>query len=79
MEVPEKIYVHVKDGKALNTWNSMWIGVNDVEYIRADTFIEKAEKYLKIQFIEDVSVLAGGAVHINFSTAIKNFVEYMKG
>ena len=44
-----------------------------------DAFTEKAEKYLKSQFIKDVSVLAGGAVNINFSAAIKNFVKYMKG
>ena len=44
-----------------------------------DAFIEKAEKYLKSQFIKDVSVLAEGAVNINFSVTIKNFVKYMKG
>lgn len=43
---PKKIYVHVKDGKTLNTWNREWIGVNDVEYIRTDAFIEKACDYL---------------------------------
>lgn len=46
-EAPEKIYVHVKDGKVRNTWNSTWIGVNDIEYIRTDVFIEKTEKFLK--------------------------------
>ena len=78
MEAPEKIYVHIKNDKILNTWNNVWVGVNDIEYIRTDAFIEKTEKYLKTQFIEDVSVLAGGIVHINFSTAIKNFVNYIK-
>lgn len=51
----------------------------NIEYVRKDTFIKKAEKYLKSQFIKDVSVLAGGAANINFSAAIKNFVKYMKG
>jgi hypothetical protein len=78
-EAPEKIYVHVKKGRILNTWNSEWIGVNDIEYTRTDAFIESAEKYFKTQFINDVSVLSGGVVNINFSTAIKNFVKYMKG
>ena len=41
-EAPEKIYVHVKDGKTRNTWNNEWIGVNDIEYTRTDAFIEKA-------------------------------------
>jgi len=41
---PEKIYIHVKNGKVFNTWNSEWIGVNDVEYTRTNTLIEKACK-----------------------------------
>ena len=45
-----------------------------------DAFIEKAEEYLKNKFIKDVSVLAGGGiVNINFSVAIRNFINYMKG
>jgi hypothetical protein len=52
---------------------------SDIEYIRQDAFIKKAETYLKEKFAKDVSVLAGGAVHINFETAINNFINYMKG
>ena len=52
-EAPEKIYVHVKNGKALNTWNKEWIGVNDIEYIRTDAFIEKACEWLKENFLFD--------------------------
>ena len=48
------------------------------EVTTIDDFIERAEKYLENQFIEDVSVLAGGIVQINFTTEIKNFVNYMK-
>lgn len=48
-EAPEKIYVRVKNGKALNTWNSEWIGVNDVEYTRTDAFIDKAWDWLTNQ------------------------------
>lgn len=44
-----------------------------------DAFIEKAEKYLTEKFINDISVLAGGVVSINFDAAISNFVKYMKG
>lgn len=46
MEVPKKIYVHVKRDKVTNTWNNTWIGVHDVEYIRKDVFIEKAINYI---------------------------------
>ena len=47
MEAPEKIYVHVKGDKVTNTWNSTWIGVHDIEYIRKDAFIEKASKCIE--------------------------------
>lgn len=50
-----------------------------IGYTRTDAFIEKAETYLKEKFAKDVSVLAGGVVHINFETAINNFINYMKG
>ena len=39
---PEKIYVHVKNDKVTNIWNSTFIGVRDIEYTRTDAFIEKA-------------------------------------
>ena len=78
-EAPERIYVHVKDGKIRNTWNSAWIGVNDIEYTRTDAFIEKAKKYLEERFIKDVSVLAGGPVNIQFNQAFEKFINYMKG
>ena len=67
-EAPEKIYIHVKDGKVRNTWNSEWIGVNDIEYTRTDAFIEKALKYVANHF------LAPG-----MDNEIKDFVNYMKG
>ena len=77
MKAPEKIYIqpNAHDG---------WFEINAnsdifVEYVRKDVFIEKAEKYLTEKFINDVSVLAGGAVHINFDSAISNFIKYIKG
>ena len=92
MKTPEKIYIqpNAHDG---------WFEINPnsdifVEYVRKDAFIEKAEKYLTGKFINDVSVLAGEAVHyicariplplgevidINFDSAISNFIKYMKG
>ena len=74
MEAPEKIYVHVKDGKALNTWNSVWIGVNDIEYIRKDAFIEKAcEKLEKCMYD---NLMFQGRLHRE--EVINNFVEDFK-
>jgi hypothetical protein len=79
-EAPEKIYIHVRVNKELGTtWHDKKITNSDIEYVCKDAFIEKAETYLKEKFAKDVSVLAGGAVHINFETAINNFIKYMKG
>ena len=77
---PEKIYVHIKYKPCEITFSEVIEKeCSNIEYIRKDAFIKTAEKYLKTQFIKDVSVLAGGAVNINFSAAIENFVKYMKG
>jgi hypothetical protein len=79
-EAPKKIYIHVRANKELGTtWHGKKITNSDIEYVRKDAFIENAETYLKEKFAKDVSVLAGGAVHINFETAINNFINYMKG
>lgn len=80
-KAPEKIYLfenpitEVPDDK----WLSKRSDKNDIEYVRKDAFIERAKEYLKNKFANDVSVLAGGAFYINFSTAIENFANYMKG
>jgi len=77
---PEKIYLVNDDLNIKREWyKTKQVGFDTTEYTRTDVFIERAENYLKDQFIKDVSVLSGGVVHINFSTAIKNFVNYMKG
>lgn len=52
-EAPEKIYVHIKNNKLTNTWNSIFIGVHDVEYVRRDALIEKALKFLDENFFFD--------------------------
>jgi len=74
-EVPEKIYVSIHSG--IHHYEQK--NDDDIEYTRTDVFIKKIEEYLKNNFVNDVSVLAGGIVHINFSTAIENFIKYMKG
>lgn len=75
-QIPDKIWINpLIDLPKL----SGVIDKDSVQYTRTDVLIEKAEKYLKDKFIEDVSVLAGGPVHIGFSTAIKNFINYIKG
>ena len=70
---PEKIYVHVKDGKAFNIWNSEWIGVNDIEYTRTDALIEKACEFLAGNMKCDGYTLQTKAKFI------RGFRNYMKG
>ena len=80
-EAPEKIYVHVKGNKATNTWNSEWIGVNDIEYTRTDAFIEKAVKFMeKIDDVDEYSWYneeehAAGITE----KCIEDFKNYIKG
>ena len=83
MEAPEKIYL--QDSMSTDTIGDLWpewfdakVSDNSIEYTRTDAFIEKAEKYFTEKFIKDVSVLAGGPVHINFDAAFSNFIKYMK-
>ena len=85
MKAPEKLYLRKRNKLPLEVVRDEWYETDpqspygSVGYIRTDAFIEKAEKYLENQFINDVSVLAGDVVHINFSIAIKNFINYIKG
>ena len=74
MEAPEKIYVHAKGDKVTNTWNSTWIGVHDVEYIRKDAFIEKACANLKKLMYDNL--MFQGRLHRE--EVINNFVEDFK-
>ena len=76
---PEKIYINDFGSELSYDWHTEHCCESDIEYTRTDAFIEKAEPYLKEQFAKDVSILAGGVVHINFETAINNFINYMKG
>lgn len=81
-EAPEKIYVHVKDGKARNTWNSEWIGVNDIEYTRTDAFVNKVVNFLNYKLDDVVAIRVGGTIiphHVAKQELIEDFKNYMKG
>ena len=71
---PEKIYVHVKNDKVTNIWNSTFIGVRDIEYTRTDAFIEKATLWL-LTNADDYCIL-----HNSYDTKglVKDFVDAMK-
>ena len=75
---PEKLYARCKDSKTLDiSYAPQNMGA--VEYTRTDAFIEKAKKYLEAHFINDVSILSGGYVSIQFNQAFENFIKYIKG
>ena len=86
MKAPNKIYRHQTTGNL--RLDSMYyeykpakIRYDDkiIEYTRTDAFIEKAKKYLEEHFINEVSIIAGGPVVIQFNQAFENFIKYMKG
>ena len=69
MEAPEKIYVHVKGDKVTNTWNSTWIGVHDVEYIRKNALKQEWKPSE-----EQLNALHDAAVYVD-----KSMFPYPKG
>lgn len=86
MNAPDKIYRQQTTGNL--RLDSMYyeckpakIRYDDkiIEYIRTDVFIEKAKKYLEEHFINEVSIISGGPVVIQFNQAFENFIKYMKG
>ena len=73
METPEKIYVHVKKDKITNTWNSTWIGVYDVEYVRKDAFIEKMAIWFNNNFMVHDEY---GVISDSFNTEEEMFEDF---
>ena len=84
MEAPEKIYLsdftdtteavfYVKQDNTKKT---------DIEYIRTDAFIEKAEKYFIEKFeVEDYNdyIDVDGSPIFNYGRFVEDFKNYMKG
>jgi len=69
MEAPKKIYVHVKRNKVTNTWNSTFIGVNDIEYVRKDAFIDKVKMWFNSE---------NGIVITDTKAFLGAFINYME-
>lgn len=79
MEAPEKTYLDSYGSGFSHGFHGNKLNDNDIEYIRADVFIEKACKwlreggngwYLSSEFGED---------EINFVKFAEDFKNYMKG
>ena len=74
MEAPEKLYLHpTAKGKVGASWLTFPLTNEDVEYIRADAFIEKAKKWLYLQLNK---INMEGEDMENF---LKDFKNYIKG
>ena len=74
MEAPGKLYLHpTAKGKVGASWLTFPLTNEDVEYIRADAFIEKAKKWLYLQLNK---INMEGEDMENF---LKDFKNYIKG
>jgi hypothetical protein len=75
MEAPEKLYVDTEDrlsGSILYGFTEKRKD-NDIEYIRTDAFIEKAEKFIYSALNDGIMGTA------NIEDFMKLFKKYMKG
>lgn len=71
-EAPKKIYIPINNAGELGFLEDYWyehsISGQEVEYIRADVFIDKARKYIANHFLSQ-----------GMDYEINDFVNYMKG
>lgn len=85
MKAPEKIYLYPSDraGEEYEyEWGSMPWGEGCVEYIRTDTFMEKAENFFTETFdVEDYNDIldVDGSPIFNYGRFIDDFINYIKG
>ena len=72
-ETPEKIYVSNYSSGLTYNWHNKRLAVKDIEYIRTDAFIEKAENFI-------YSALNDGIMGTcNIEDFLRLFKNYMKG
>jgi hypothetical protein len=80
MEGPKKLYICDYGGY---NWHPERSAVKDIEYIRKDAFIEKAEKWLKENVLEYVPEMNFGVWKTDPDYYTKHFIEdfknYLKG
>ena len=76
MEAPEKIYrttLYLDNDKGDTKWKKTPVaGAENIEYVRKDAFIEKAEKWLYLQLNE---INMEGEDMENFLKDFKNYIE----
>lgn len=84
MKAPEKIYLSNYSSGVTYNWHNERLAVNDIEYIRTDAFIEKAEDFIRRKICDHI-------VHYNYGTNndmetmyvdsrfFEDFKNYIKG
>lgn len=84
MKAPERIYLTENLlGEIRDDWSGCPSEVfPHIEYVRTDTFIEKAEKFFTEKFeVEDYNdnIDIDGSPIFNYGRFIEDFKKYMKG
>ena len=83
MEAPEKIYrttTFLDNNKGKTVWKEHPVeGAENVEYTRTDAFIEKAEKWMKENFVNDQGLYCVITDYNTVNEMIEDFKKYMKG
>ena len=72
MKAPEKVYIDDFGSGFSHGWHTEHSYENDIEYVRKDAFIEKAEKWLYLQLNE---INMEGEDMENFLKDFKNYIE----
>lgn len=78
---PEKIYVSNYSSGLTYNWHDERLAVNDIKYIRADAFIEKAAKWLDDNiwaYVEIMHPTVDSYTRINRERLIWDFKKVMR-
>lgn len=81
-EAPEKIYLSNYSSGVTYNWHNERLAVNDIEYTRTDTFIEKACEFFGEhlwEYIDVKNVNCDTFINIDGDKLIEDFKKYMKG
>lgn len=73
-KAPEKLYLHpTAKGEVGASWLTFPLTDNDIEYVRKDAFIEKAEEFIYSALNDGIMGTA------NIEDFMRLFIDYMNG
>ena len=82
METPEKLYLHpTAKGNVGASWLTFPLTNEDIEYIRKDAFIKKANEWLSLnmKMLMNVLDVEYNTHDIDIKDFIEDFKRYMEG